>query len=247
VSGWSNIWNSRLEKYPSQSGFQDNLEWLIHLNGFDKGAGAISSADWKEGVRLAVAALSLQPGDSLLELGCGSGAWVKAASDLMELDIFGVDYSASLIEEARRAVPTGNFRVGDIAGSLDTTLDSFASQPGFAVDVTVFHGVLHYLNETDAAEAILQAMDSSRSKVLLAEVPNSDLEHESELHRSALHGAENYKEDYQGLLHTSFNEEWFRTLLSRRQHDWEVEMVCPSWMKSGNRRFRFNILFRRRV
>jgi trans-aconitate methyltransferase len=128
------------------------------------------------------------------------------ASDLVELDIYGCDCSASLIEEARRAVLTGNFQLGDLDASFVPNLNRFPSKASFAADVTVFHSVLQYLSQTDAAGAILQATDSSRSKGLVAEVLDSELDHESELHRSAVHGAENYKEEYHGLGHTSFNQ-----------------------------------------
>ncbi len=56
----------------------------------------------------------LQPGSSVLELGCGSGVPVAAEIVGRGHGYVGIDISPRQIELARRFVPNGDFRCGDI-------------------------------------------------------------------------------------------------------------------------------------
>ena len=61
----------------------------------------------------ALAALDLQPGDRFLDVGCGTGAAVRAASAIAERAV-GVDLSPRMIERAREFAGAGaEFLVGD--------------------------------------------------------------------------------------------------------------------------------------
>lgn len=52
-----------------------------------------------------------------LDAGCGTGRFSKLLADL-GLEVYGVDFSETAIEEARKHVPTGRFQKGEI-GALD--------------------------------------------------------------------------------------------------------------------------------
>jgi cyclopropane fatty-acyl-phospholipid synthase-like methyltransferase len=66
-------------------------------------------------------ARDLKPDSRLLDLGCGPGNNVRyLLAHLPELQITGVDLAPAMIEIARKEVPQGAFRVGDIR-HLDPT------------------------------------------------------------------------------------------------------------------------------
>lgn len=92
-------------------------------------------------------ARDLKPGSRLLDLGCGPGNNVRyLLTHLPELRITGMDLAPAMIEIARKEVPQGEFRVGDIRrldpdeGPYDAILAAFC---------------LPYLDKTEAQDFIL--------------------------------------------------------------------------------------------
>src|SRR5260221_173552 len=57
--------------------------------------------------------VDLKPGDSVLDIGCGVGAFLRVAADRGARP-FGLDASEALLELARRRLPDGDLRVGDM-------------------------------------------------------------------------------------------------------------------------------------
>jgi SAM-dependent methyltransferase len=64
---------------------------------------------YEEGIRR----LGIGPGRLVLDVGCGSGAFLRAAAD-RGARVYGLDASESLLEIARRRVPDADLRVGDM-------------------------------------------------------------------------------------------------------------------------------------
>lgn len=60
-----------------------------------------------------LAGVLLNPNDRILDLGCGTGRTTKAIFDLGYSNIVGVDYSAGMIEQARKRYPDIAFEQGD--------------------------------------------------------------------------------------------------------------------------------------
>lgn len=61
----------------------------------------------------AIRRVGLTAGQLVLDLGCGSGAFLRAAAD-RGAQVFGLDASAALLEIARERVPEADLRVGDM-------------------------------------------------------------------------------------------------------------------------------------
>jgi SAM-dependent methyltransferase len=57
--------------------------------------------------------LAIGPGISLLDVGCGSGAVLRAAAD-RGADVTGIDAAAGMVEIARRRVPGARIEIGDL-------------------------------------------------------------------------------------------------------------------------------------
>src|ERR671931_483236 len=61
----------------------------------------------------AIRRVGLRAGARVLDLGCGSGVFLRAAAD-RGATVFGLDASEALIEIARTRVPDADLRVGDM-------------------------------------------------------------------------------------------------------------------------------------
>jgi SAM-dependent methyltransferase len=73
----------------------------------------------------------VQPGGSLLEIGCGSGA--RSTETLASrFRLTGIDLSPRQIERARRRIPSASFSVGDVA-TVDLPPSAFAAIVAFYV------------------------------------------------------------------------------------------------------------------
>lgn len=100
--------------------------------------------------------LSLAPGDSLLDIGCGSGQFCIQAY-LTKARITGLDASEPLIEEARKREPTVPFLVGD--------MDDLPFASNMFDFVTGFNSFQY---AADATEALKEAIRVLKRRGLLA-------------------------------------------------------------------------------
>jgi len=173
-------------------------------DGLGDGPGKVGEEDWAAYVRRTAARLRIAPGSSVLEVGCGSGAF------LYELyrqgcAVSGIDRSPTLIEYARQAMPEGRFDVAD-ASELE---------PGEPVDAVVSFGVFLYFPSQAYARRVLRRMAAgARQVVAVLDLPDRSRQAEDLARRQQLAGgAEAYEELYRGLTHLYFDRAWFaRTL-----------------------------------
>ncbi len=77
----------------------------------------------------ALARIDLQPGQSVLDIGCGVGAFLRLVADRGARP-FGLDASPALLEVARTPLPDADLRVGDME-ALPYADDSFDLVTGF--------------------------------------------------------------------------------------------------------------------
>ncbi len=74
----------------------------------------------------------LEPGDRVLDLGCGHGRPIGAQLLRCGFDVWGLDRAPAAIEAARSALPAGTWLVGDMAAfDLDQTLHGFVMWHSF--------------------------------------------------------------------------------------------------------------------
>src|SRR5258708_22711851 len=84
--------------------------------------------------------LAAQPGERILDLGCGSGQLTSAIAETGAA-VVGLDYSPGLPAEARAHYPRIEFRFGDAA---DLTLQA-------PVDAVFSNALLHWVQNADSA------------------------------------------------------------------------------------------------
>jgi SAM-dependent methyltransferase len=88
-------------------------------------------------------------GDRILDLGCGPGSlWPHFKRHLPErCSLVGVDLSEGMVEEARRAYPADDFRVG--------SMFAIPAQPG-AFDVVVVSSAFHHIPDDALPDALVE-------------------------------------------------------------------------------------------
>jgi trans-aconitate methyltransferase len=151
---WHEVW----ERKGSAEVAGYDLSTLLELDGYDTGMG-MGAAAFQHLVDLVLDELPLEPGTRLLDVGCGAGALLWCLRD-RELVLFGVDYSSTLIEHARRALPEASFAVAE------------ATDLPFVADVIVCHSVFPYFPSFDYAQRVLAGFRRAAPIALVMDIPD---------------------------------------------------------------------------
>ncbi len=229
MDNWKSVWGQR-----AVAGASSPLQALIDLDGFDSGAGRIREAAWRAYVTHIASRLGMRAGDSVLEVGCGCGAFLYPLREA-GLRVAGLDYSATLIAAARRAMPDGDFREAE-ANNLNVSARSY--------DFVVANSVFHYFPDNVYADHVLAAMLAAADRaVAVLEVPDLDRRSEAETVRRALLCERDYEEKYAGLAHQYYRRDDFRNAACNNGFD--AEIVDQSIEGYAQNAFRFNCLLRR--
>ena len=192
---WHSIWNNRTTDHN-----EINLQTLINLDGFDSGAGKINAIDWTEYTRRLVDLLHIENGESVYEVGCGSGALLYSISEHVDIKAGGNDYSDRLINVAKEA-----FLIPD--NFTCTEASQISTSPQF--DYTISNGVFHYFSKDHAAVVLEKMIEKSRRGVAILEIPDLNTKLLSEEFRRGALPKEEYERKYKGLEHTYYERKWF--------------------------------------
>jgi SAM-dependent methyltransferase len=152
------VWERKGRAEPVSYG----LRSLMDLDGFDVGAGRLSTDSFREVARAAARELSLRPGMLAIEIGCGAGAFLSCLQET-GADLIGLDYSSSLLAHARTAVPNVSWVCADAAG--------LPVSSGIA-DALVCHSVFQYFPDLAYARRAVEEFRRVASSVLILDVPN---------------------------------------------------------------------------
>ena len=196
---WREVWDRR-RLDPSEG---STLAQLMAADGLDTGFGSVSEQAWRGFVRHVAATLSLAPGSSVFEIGCGAGAFLY---DLHEAGctVGGLDQSAALVSYATHAMPGGRFVTGD-AASVD---------PAEPYDVVLSCGVFLYFPSLEYARTVVQRMAArARRAVAILDVPDLARQEQALAIRRGTLGEAAYDEKYRGLDHLYFDKGWLADVL----------------------------------
>ncbi len=108
MNDWKSVWERR-KLEPARGSL---LAQLMAADGLDTGFGDVGERAWRAFARSVADRFGLGPGDRVLEVGCGAGAFLL---DFYErgITVTGVDRSETLVGYARRAMPAARFEVSD--------------------------------------------------------------------------------------------------------------------------------------
>jgi ubiquinone/menaquinone biosynthesis C-methylase UbiE len=233
---WKKIWSLKKQI----EGGIISLESLIKADGFDTGAGSYTSDGWKMMVTDFCNRVEIKDTYNIIEIGCGSGAFIYAANDICRANWYGIDYSESLINLAKDAIPNGTFVVDEAINlNFEETL----------FDVVFSHSVFHYFPDKDYAKDVLRAWCSKLKKngyLVLLDI--NDIEKLEIYHsqRAKEHGSpEEYEKKYSGLSHLFFEKnELFEFLTNVGMA--QLKFFPHKVSDYGNAKFRFNLICKKR-
>jgi cyclopropane fatty-acyl-phospholipid synthase-like methyltransferase len=230
-SGWHELWNKRGSKELDNPTLQD----LIALDGFDSGAGKVDEDDWRAYASLIVEKLGIKNGDSILEVGCGAGAFISALKQHRDISISGIDYSESLISIAKKALPEANLKVAE---AVNINLEK-------KYDFILSNAVFHYFKK-DYAETVIVKMAKimkTEGAILILDVPNMETRDFLEKTRQDKLNRAEYEKKYKNYKHTYYQKEWFTELASRLNLQYEIfNSFIPNYAQA---QYRFCVLLRR--
>ena len=224
---WHDVWNRR--SFPEDQPIE--LENLVHLDGFDSGAGRINAPDWRHYAATIVQQFSLSSGSSVYEVGCGAGALLYGLRERLDIDVGGCDFASPLISVARRAISKGDFIVSDAT--------EFPVSPPY--DVVLANGVFHYFPDFAYALRVLERMTAkTRRAVAILEVPDEAKREMSELKRREMLSPKEYKRKYRGLDHLYFPKSWFRNMSEALSMECRfLDIKIPNYAQCS---FRFGVM-----
>jgi len=226
----ANAWKTVWERHgtPSEN---PELADLLEADGFDTPYGKMSAEVWSTYVSRIYRLVGLVPGDSLYDVGCGSGAFLYPAYT-SGITVGGLDYSTSLVRVARRAMPTGEFTVGE-AAALDTSSH---------YDVVASCAVFLYFDTLAYAEEVIRRMSrKARRAVVILDIPDAAMAEAALAHRqAAFEDRHAYEERYKGLDHKFYDRDWVIAIL---QAVGLIDVRVQRQEVAGydNAQFRFNV------
>jgi trans-aconitate methyltransferase len=225
MNNWQTVWGRR----QLSDGSASPLQALIDLDGFDGGAGRIEEAAWRTYVADVARKLGMRAGQSVFEIGCGSGAFLYPLSQA-GLSVAGLDYSPVLIDAARNAMPAGQFECAEAS--------AFDAEPG-RYDFVIANSVFHYFpDEAYARRVIVRMLSAAEQGAAFLELPDLSSRNQAEATRRDMLTVEEYEKKYAGLAHQYFRREMFAEI--GEQFGFRTELVDQSIDGYAQNPFRFN-------
>jgi cyclopropane fatty-acyl-phospholipid synthase-like methyltransferase len=240
VQEWEEVWRNRLSVARLGEAQYYSLSDLIALAGYDHGPAAATELEFRRAIRKLEELLELVDGESLLELGCGPGALLKALN--RDAKLTGIDFSAPLLDVARTVLPQGSF----INWNLNHDEGRFP-KPLLekSYDVVIAHGVVHYLSVEAGEEVIRESLRIADRAVFIGDIPNSDHKDLTESLREASYPPGEYRKKYQGYRHTYFDPHALGRIPSEPEFraKWSYTFLPSSLFQTNQSQLRFSALY----
>jgi ubiquinone/menaquinone biosynthesis C-methylase UbiE len=209
---------------------------LVKADGFDSSYRKYETEDWIQYCDDFYSKIGISMGDTIFEIGCGSGAFLYPLYLRKNL-VGGIDYSINLLDLARKFMPESNF----------TCEDAVTLKLNNTYDVVLSHSVFQYFHDLNQAEKVLKTMNRlAKKKVAILDVidvEKFDLFNTERMKKFAEEGfsEEDYRRRYLGLDHLLYSKEWFEDL--GQKLNLETEIFDQKNDSNGNSKLIFNVIF----
>ena len=208
----------------------------MDVDEFGNGVALYDETTWRKMVADACQKLALKSEQNVLEIGCGGGAFIYAANEIVNANWYGVDYSKNLVQIAQKAIPEGRFLCNEaINPSFSSTI----------FDAVLSHSVFQYFPSIHYAEEVLKmwcGQMSSKGHLILLDINDAESKLFYHFERMKEYkDLEEYKAFYKGLDHLFFDKIHLSEFLSSiGMHNISFFPHCNSNYKY--RKFRFNLI-----
>lgn len=225
---WKSIWKNK----GKTSSEELSLERLIAIDGFNIGAGAFPIESWITYVEAIRSKLALQKGNTILEVGCGSGAFLFPLYEA-GIKVYGIDYAPALVEIASEMMPSGIFNTSE-AAQIPFEDEAF--------DGVVSNSVFQYFESLAYAESVMAEIFrvlKPGGRMALLDVNDASKKEASEAIRRKKLGEAEFNRMYGNLTHLFFPKAWFEKIAQQQHFTCRIEDQHISGY--GNSAFRYNV------
>ena len=236
MNNWKNIWDKREDNLAEIDLGDTNAVFseLKRVDGFDL-EGGIPIESLLTQFNNTMRELELKKGDSVFEVGAGSGANLFLFAK-QGLSVGGLDYSEKLLAILRRVVPSENLLECIHAEAKDLPTDK-------KYDAVFSNGVFVYFSDLSYAKTVMEKMlAKSKGNIGVLDVYDEAKKDECMAHRKAT--IPDYEERYKDLPKLFYPREFFEGFA--REHDLDVKFCENELTVYGNAPFMYHCYMRRK-
>ena len=227
---WREVWE---RKGQVENDFRLPLDDLVAMDGFDKGVGRFSVANWCAYTARILTSFGIISGDSVCEIGCGAGVMLCVSHE-QGIQVTGLDHSNSLIAAPHRAIPGMDF------------YDAEATQVPCAdnrFDTVFSHSASQYFPNLDYAEQCLSEMyriaELEGGGIAVLDIPDATKRDAGEAFRRSAMPIAEYERLCADYPHLYYGKEWSRIIPHR--FSWSIEVFGQDLPGYGNAAYQFNV------
>lgn len=236
MNNWKDVWSRKKVSVCKENILED----LLCADGFDTGYGNYSPTDWLCMVESVAQKCEISSGSSVLELGCGAGAFLYALNLTSKCErLYGIDYSPSLIDDAKKYLKSQNFYCSE-ANNIPFGNEQF--------DCIFSHGVFIYFQNLDYAYKVLEhsyKRIKSGGIICLMDLNDASKRDLYFSERKKYYtGTEPYEVHYKGLEHLFFDKLDLASEIEKIGFK-DVEFFPHLVRSYHNSKYRFNLIARK--
>ena len=231
-NNWIKIWNARYKISKKKNSLSD----LIKLNGFDNSIKDYNKTSWKLMVKDFLKRTKFKRNQNLLEIGCGSSAFLITCNKFIKANYYGFDYSRNQIKIAKKSLPGGNFKVFE-ANNFNYGKTKF--------DVVVAHSVFQYFpNKNYCLKVLQKSLKHLNKRGVLCLMDLNDIKFQRKYHetrKKIYFKKDSYNKKYADLKHLFFDNSKLKKLLI--SIGFSNVVFFPHKVRTyGNSNLRFNLI-----
>lgn len=169
----------------------------------------------------------------MLEIGCGSGAFIYCSNKYFKANYYGIDYSQNLINIAKKVLPNSNLILSE-ANSIPFNQVKF--------DVILSHSVFQYfVNHKYAFEVINEAFKKLNDNGSFCLLDLNDKKFENNYFIERKKKYKNYETAYKNLNHLFFDKIEIENYLLSIGFQ-KINFFPHAVKEYGNSNYRFNLI-----
>lgn len=230
---WRSIFESFLDKKKVLNYSYKNL--LFAAGHLKSRTGGFTVKKWMNECNFIDKKLEIKKGNTILEIGSGSGALLKYFQK--KAKVYGADYSPQLLNLSKKAIPNGKFQLKE-ASKINYEKNFF--------DVVILYSCIQYFDNTKYFKKVISKIKKilkKDGKLFIGEIVDNDNLKNFEKHRKSQIGPEKYNLMYKNnkkLKHYALGK---LEILKLFEKDFKGFEIYNS-IKRGNEKdyYRFNFI-----